>query len=171
MAGRVRGRSERVIAAWIVASSALAVACGGNATPSGPGESYEQLTLEISGGYGPVPCSNSKDSYQLTRSSGHLSWLGCDYRKNPAEPVMGERSLSAAEVETVNQALDKVSASSAKNCGADASVLTLDVTHDSSVERYADDFYSACPWEVHAGRTFVTGLGDLASVLSDLAKR
>ena len=104
-----------------------------------------------------MPCSNGKDSYEVTRVPAHLIWPGCDYSKNPAEAVMGDRSLSGAELASVSQALSKVRVSSAKNCGADAAVLTLDVTRAADVTRYAHDFYSDCPWEAQAGRTFATG--------------
>jgi hypothetical protein len=33
---------------------------------------------------------------------------------------------------------------------------------------YADDFYSGCPWEAHAGRQFVTGLPDLDATFARL---
>ncbi|MEI9941410.1 MAG: hypothetical protein WDO69_29680 [Pseudomonadota bacterium] len=133
-------------------------------------QSYEQLELEISGGYGPAPCSNEKNIYQMTRVPGHLSWAGCDYSKDPAEAVMGDRPLSETEVESVTQALGKLRVSSAQSCGADAALVTLDVTTHSGVERYADDFYSGCPADGTADRTFVTGLGELDSVLSQLAQ-
>jgi len=118
-----------------------------------------------------MPCSNGKDSYEVTRVPAHLIWPGCDYSKNPAEAVMGDRSLSGAELASVSQALSKVRVSSAKNCGADAAVLTLDVTRAAGVARYANDFYSGCPWEAQAGRTFATGLENLGSALSQLAKQ
>jgi hypothetical protein len=58
-------------------------------------------------------------------------------------------------------------------CQAAASTeaARLDVTTNQGVERYVDDFYSDCPGEAHAGRTFVTGLGNLAGVLSELSKQ
>ena len=150
-----------------------ALGCGGSAEVSGgdPGSSYERLTLEITGGYGPAPCSIGKDSYEVTRAPDHFTWAVCDYGKNPAEPVMGDRSLSGAEVASVTQALGNVRVSSAKNCGADAAVLTLDESTQLGVKRYANDFYSGCPWEAQAGRTFVTGLEQLHGALSQLSKQ
>ncbi|HEX2671632.1 MAG TPA: hypothetical protein VHM25_12205 [Polyangiaceae bacterium] len=43
----------------------------------------------------------------------------------------------------------------------------IDVTRDgSSVERYADDFYSGCPWGPLVSRTIVTELYDIDSVVA-----
>ncbi|HEY3256033.1 MAG TPA: hypothetical protein VGJ91_18870 [Polyangiaceae bacterium] len=166
----MQNRNERVVSGLIVAlCCAVAVGCGGSEDATGiPAQSYQQLELESSGG-GLPPCSNGKDSYEVTRVPAHLTWVGCDYAKSPPESVMGDRALSAAELDSVTQALQKVSVSSAKNCGADAGVVTLDLTTNSNVLRYADDFYSGCPWDAQAGRTFVTGLNELAAVLSQLA--
>ena len=134
-------------------------------------QSYERLEFTIAGGYGPAPCSNGKDRYEVTRVPAQFKWVGCDYDKNPAEPAMVERALKLyAEVEAVTQALGEVTASSAKTCGADAPLVTLDVTTHASVERFVDDFDSDCPWDAHAGRTFVSGLGALGSVLFHFAK-
>lgn len=150
----------------------ITVGCGGTAEPTEgqPVANYEGLKLEISGGYGPAPCSNGVDRYEMTRVPGHLAWSGCDYGKTPAESVMGDRLLSADEVEAVTRAFSTVQASSAKTCGADAALLTLDVSTSSGIESYVDDFYSGCPWEAHSGRRFVVNLGNLSAALSRLAK-
>ena len=139
-------------------------------SPPDPPQSFVQLILEISGGYGPEPCSNGDDHYEVTQATKQLGWTGCDYGKTPSEPITGERTLSDAELDSVNDAFHGIALSTAKSCGADAPLITLDVTTHQGVERYVDDFYSDCPWGAHAGRTFVTGLGDLAGVLSELAK-
>lgn len=156
---------------WI--SVVLAAACSSsgleNSQPDPP-QSFVRLTLEISGGYGPEPCSNGKDRYEVVAATSHLSWTGCDYGKTPSEPVAGERALTDTEVASVNDAFHAIALSAAKTCGNDASLFTLDVETNQGVERYVDDFYSACPWEAHAGRTFVTGLGDLGAVLRELSQ-
>jgi hypothetical protein len=139
--------------------------------PPDPPQSFVQLTLEISGGYGPEPCSSGKDHYEVTEANSLLSWTGCDYSKTPSEPLVGERALTKTELASVNDAFHGIAISAAKTCGADAALLTLDVQTNQGVERYVDDFYSACPWEAHAGRTFVTGLGNLARVLSELSQK
>ena len=150
---------------------------GGDTQPSaGSGPSvaamgYEKLRFEVIGGYGPAPCDNGKDSYEVTRATRHLAWVGCDYTTTPAGPLMGERTLSEAEAQAVTEGLARVSLSSTLSCGADASVLRLDLTTSSSTKYYADDFYSECPWELQAGRTFVSGLGHLNRVLWELARQ
>jgi len=145
-----------------------AVAGGGpNIAPTG----FEKLRFEVIGGYGPEPCRTGKDSYEVTRASRKLAWLGCDYTTTPAGPLMGERTLSEGELQAVTEGLGRVSSSSKLSCGADASVLTLDLTTSSSIEYYADDFYSDCPWDLQLGRTFVSGLGHLHRVLWDLVRQ
>ncbi|MEI9941409.1 MAG: hypothetical protein WDO69_29675 [Pseudomonadota bacterium] len=131
-------------------------------------QNYEQFLLEITGW--PELCANGADRYEVTRVPAHLTWSGCDY---PAESVMGDRALSDAEIESVSQALRKVSIDSAKSCStiSDASLVTLDVTINSSVSRYADDVYPGCPLEPPADRTLVTGLNDLRNVLFQLRKQ
>jgi hypothetical protein len=129
-----------------------------------------QLILEISGGFGPEPCSNGNDHYEVKQATKQLDWTGRDYGKSPSEPINGERALSEAELDSVNEAFLGIALSTAKSCGADAPLITLDVETNQGVERYLDDFYSGCPWEAHAGPTFVTGLGALAGVLSELSK-
>jgi hypothetical protein len=130
----------------------------------------QQLKLNESGGYGPGPCELGGDQYTFETATGQLAFAYCDYSMLPAAPVTGARALSAPESDSIAQAVDQVRPSSMKNCGADAGVVTLDATTASGVERYADDFYSGCPWDAQAGRTFVTGLPALASLFSQLAR-
>lgn len=169
MQPRVRGRNGRVVAglmmAWCCASAA---GCSGSGTTTDTlPAAYEQLELEISGGYGPEPCRDGKNTYGVTRVPGQLTWTGCDNSKSPPEAVMGDRTLSDAEVKSVTQAFAKVSPTSALTCNADNAVWTLDVTTSSRVELYAND---SCPAEAQAGRTLVTGLGYLANLLVQLAE-
>jgi len=150
---------------------------GGGASPdSGAGPEAplsarsQRLKLNESGGYGPAPCELGGDQYTFETATGQLSFAYCDYSMLPAAPVTGARALSAPEVDSITQALDQVRPSTAKNCGADAGVVTLDATTASGVELYADDFYSGCPWDAQAGRSFVTGLPALAEVFEQLAR-
>ncbi len=149
--------------------------CAGNSvsgSPSEPPPTFAQLKLEIVAGYGPAPCSNGNDSYQVARSSSHISWAICDYGANPPVSLSNERTISSAELASVTSALAQIAPSAAKNCGADAAALLLDVTTlDGAVDLYANDFYSDCPGDTLAGRTFATGLEGLASVLTQIAKR
>ena len=155
-----------------LAAISATVACSGAPASSEVPASFEQLTLEIFGGYGPEPCSNGKDSYEVRRASREFIWAGCDYLKNPAEPVGGARTLSTGELESLTSAYSKVTVSNDQRCGADAAVITVDVTTASgTVQHYADDFYSSCPFDAHAGRTFVKGLGELASVLHQFSSQ
>ncbi len=130
----------------------------------------QRLTLNESGGYGPAPCELGGDQYTFETATRQLGFAYCDYSMSTAAPVTGARALSAAEVDSITQALDQVRPSSAKNCGADAGVVTLDATTASGVELYVDDFYSGCPSEAQAGRRFVTGLPALAGIFAQLAR-
>jgi hypothetical protein len=132
---------------------------------------FERLELRATGGFGPPPCDLGGSSYVLTRKSNELNWGFCDYQVSPAASVTGSRLLSAAELESVRNALSAVTRTSTAHCGADAGVVTLDVTTPEGVELYADDFYSGCPWEVHRGRTFVSGLSELTEVLQNLRSK
>src|SRR6478735_3200547 len=111
-----------------LAAIGATVACSGTSDSSEVPPSFEQLTLEVFGGYGPEPCSNGKDSYEVRRASRQFTWAGCDYRKTPAEPVSGARTLSTAELESLASAYSKVTVSNEQSCGADAAVITLDAT-------------------------------------------
>jgi hypothetical protein len=71
----------------------------------------------------------------------------------------------------VDQALRQVKPSSAMGCGADASVTLLDIEGPGGERLLADDFYSGCPWEIHAGRTFATGLPALRDLLNSLQEK
>ncbi|HET7540810.1 MAG TPA: hypothetical protein VFK05_13095 [Polyangiaceae bacterium] len=168
-AGAAGVSSPTAAGAPAAAGGAASVAGAGGAGSDPVGSSlvrdYDQLTLEMFTGYGPEPCSNDREHYQLTRLPAHLTWTGCDYSKNPAVPIAGDRALSDAEVESVTKALAKIELSSAMTCGADAGIETLDVTNGSSVARYADDFYSGCPSGALLGRTFVSGLTELSNLL------
>ena len=161
----------RFVAVFGLAGAVGVGACAGSSenAPPAPPQTFGQLTLEIFGGFGPEPCSNAKDHYEVTTASSLLSWKACDYTKTPSQPIAGERPLTESELRSVNEAYRGVAISNAKSCGADAAILTLDVETDRGVTRYVDDFYSGCPSEAHAGRTFVTGLGHLGNVLSELA--
>ncbi|HEY3256031.1 MAG TPA: hypothetical protein VGJ91_18860 [Polyangiaceae bacterium] len=166
------GRNKPAVVGLIVAWCASAVGCSGSdVSASTLSDRYEQLELEISGGYGPEPCNDGKNSFEVTRVPGHLTWTGCDNSVSPAEPVTGERGLSDAEIESVTKAFAKIWPSSAQNCDADARVWTLDVTTSSGVKRYTDNSSSACPSEAQAGRSFVTGMGYLANLLVELVQQ
>jgi len=154
----------------VVLVAACSSSTGENSQPDPP-QTFVQLTLEISGGYGPEPCSNGGDHYEVATEGSLLSWTGCDYSKTPSEPISGERALTESELQSVNDAFHGIALSTAKTCGADAAVLTLDVKTNQGVEHYVDDFYSGCPWQTHDGRTFVTGLNNLGAVLRELSQK
>jgi hypothetical protein len=104
--------------------------------------------------------------------SRQLSWLTCnpDSVTGVAAPSIGGAALTDAEVSMVRDALSQVRVSWAMQCGADAAALTLDLTTARGIERYADDFYASCPYEVLLDREFVSGLDPLGVVLAGLVR-
>ena len=81
----------------------------------------------------------------------------------------GSRGLTPAELTSVERALQGVTTTDEGGCWIDAPLTTLDVKTTAGLALYAADFDAGCPWEALAGRTFVTGLGDLGQMLWKLA--
>jgi hypothetical protein len=172
---------ERLIEASAFAAALFTVACGGTSDPDADtAGDFETLTVVTYPGYvqeSPPGSSCRFEAYAETETvvaAAHvLTWDYCapDDGSTLYEPQQGERSLSDDEFVSVVAAVSNVTPSNAMTCGADASVVTLDVATATGTQRYANDFYSACPWEVHEGRTFAKGVVDTGSLLSDLARK
>jgi hypothetical protein len=150
-----------------------AVACG---TDSEEPTAFEEMTLVVYPGYvSGSPPGSSCDVFthpatmRVEAGSRRLSWDHCAPPQDGTlyEVLSGERLLTDEEFESVREAVDAVTPSDRRGCGADASVITLDLRMESETRLYADDFYAGCPWDVHRGRTFVDGLGELANTLSE----
>jgi hypothetical protein len=106
----------------------------------------------------------------LVRSTRELSWSRCNSTTDGPQPERGSRILSDAQLAQVIASLPSIRLSPAQHCGEDAGVIMLDVTLASGVQHYVDDYYSGCPWDIHRGRTFVSGLEPLGGVLYELAR-
>jgi len=158
----------------------LMPACGGGGTElsnEAVPSDFETLTMVVYAGYvsgSPPGSSCEMATYPETRTvdsaSRRLTWDYCGGLQGAPldELQQGERSLTDDEYASILEALEAVNPSRAMSCGADASVVTLDLVTEAGTKRYANDFYSGCPWEVHQGRTFVEGLGSLSVVLGEL---
>jgi hypothetical protein len=133
-------------------------------------KSYDALKVDLYGGYVPADCLDDHLSYVVTRATARVAFSGCDYAMSPPQTTAGERTVSEAELETILRALWKIRSGSPGRCGADAALVTLDVTRNSITELYADDFYSGCPWGPLLGRTFIAGLSELSNTLWQLPK-
>jgi hypothetical protein len=145
-----------LVVTWLMSG----VACSG----AGLRTDFEEIELRISGNWDDS-CGKHETVYRVT-AAGELSRTRCDESVIPAESTTSMRTLSSGDLASVRDALSEVTESNAETCGRDAPVLTLDLTTRDGVERYADDFYSGCPWDAHKGRTFVSGLGTLKSALA-----
>lgn len=154
-----------------LATAILILGCGGNSDRTA---TFTKLTLAEYPGFGPAaPPGSSCDPrsqprmHEVEGISRRLSFSSCSGQTSaPWQLQSGQQVLTPAELASVEDVLAQVLPSEAMSCGADAGVLTLDLERDGGVELLADDFYSGCPWEIHAGRTFVIGLRSLASVLN-----
>jgi hypothetical protein len=165
----------RRIASLISVATVFVIAgCGGKGDEPA---TFTKLTLVVSGGFGAAPprgstCDRTLQplAYAVEASSRQLSFGFCapTIPGGPWHQQTGQRVLTAAELATIEDGLAQLAPSQAMSCGADAAVVTLDLERARGVELLADDFYSGCPWELHAGRTFVTGLQNLAVVFNAL---
>ncbi len=134
---------------------------------------FEELKLVQEGGYGPMsppgaPCQLSgPQTMTVTASSRLLTWDVCQQDSTTGQVAgqTGSRTLTVSEFADVQNITGAVTISHASNCGEDDSVVTLDLQTSSGLELYADDFYSGCPQDGEAGRTFVTSLTNLDNKL------
>jgi hypothetical protein len=152
-------------------------ACGasdlGTTSVLGDPATFQEMTVVRQGGYTPTqppgaPCEiQGPQTTTVVASPASLSWDYCIVSPDllQATKSTGSRALTVAELANIERTLQRVTVSQQKNCGADASVETLDLKTSAGLAFYADDFYSGCPWVVHAGRTFVTGMNDLDQAL------
>lgn len=160
-------------------------ACSGStvaddyAPPEPPPSALETLTVVTYPGFAPSspPGSDCETaSYPSTQSvsasSHELTWDYCKLNADFTHAALdhGSRTLTDAEFHSVTDALDKVKETHGSSCGADASVVTLDVQNEDGIDRYANDFYAGCPGQLQEGRTFASGLEDLAQVTQSLAR-
>lgn len=163
------------------AAGLLLAACGGSNEPpvGSASKDFEELTLVTYPGYvndSPPGSSCSfaqyPQTFTLDAASHVLTWDLCGAPSNATlhEVLRGERTLTGDEFASVVAALDAVQPSRAAACGSDASVFTLDLETPSGTRYYANDFYAACPWEIHEGRTFVKGLPELSVAVADLGR-
>lgn len=158
-----------------MALSVLVGGCSSDAEQEPPAADFTKLTVTSLGGFVPSvqgQCSLQSDAnrYTVVASSHELEYSVCTLVSNGTSTELhtGKRTLSPAEFGAVQSAYAAVKLSTAKHCGADASVITLDVESPSGNAAFADDFYSGCSWQPNEGRTFVTGLPELLGKLEQM---
>jgi hypothetical protein len=155
---------------------ALSTACSGDTSSDGATD-FSKLTLKVFPGFGPAgsgecDLQTEPSSYTVTASTRELEYRVCELLSpdSGTELREGKRVLSEAEFASVKAAYAEVRPSTKKSCGADAGIITLDVESSRGTQAFVDDFYSDCPGTLHEGRSFVTGLNELAAVLYDAEK-
>lgn len=169
------GSSTPGVTWWLLLAAASLAACSAEATTT---TGFEQLTLATYEGFGP-PAAGDADcdssAYPMTThvvsSSRELSWdyCGTSGASDHVEPQRGSRVLSEAELRSVEDALGNVQVTHGSSCGADASVVTLDLDTDTGEAHYANDFYAGCPGSLQDGREFASGIEALDQVVNTLA--
>jgi hypothetical protein len=155
---------------------ALSTACSSDTTGDGATD-FSKLTLKDFPGFGPpgsgeCELQTEPRSYTVTASTRELEYRVCELLSPVSSTVLreGKRELSESEFASVKSAYAEVRPSTKKSCGEDADVITLDVESSRGTQALVDDFYSDCPGTLHEGRTFVSGLNELAAVLYDAEK-
>jgi hypothetical protein len=105
----------------------------------------------------------------VTSSPATIAWDWCAWATLDVPHTVisqGSRDLTPAELATVTDALLHIHVGTSNLCGADKSVVTLDVQAHGSVGHYVDDFYGCEP--APEGRTFVTGMDWMESAVGKL---
>ncbi|HSU38696.1 MAG TPA: hypothetical protein VLJ38_03980 [Polyangiaceae bacterium] len=163
-------RRLHVVFALALATS-LAGCAGGSdddevAPPKTSPSPLEKLTVSIYPAWGTTPSTQAVDA-----SSHELSWnyfqLNTDFTHTTLE--QGSRTLTDTEFRSVTDALARVQVTHGNSCGFDDEVVTLDVQNEDGMDSYANDFYAGCPGELQDGRTFASGVEELADVTRALA--
>jgi hypothetical protein len=175
-------------ALWVILVLSLATSLVGcssgdddeSAPPKTQPSPLEKITLVTYEGFGPTSPAGSEcrtesypDTESVVASSRELSWDYCQLNADFTHAALeqGSRTLTEAEFKTVTDALGQVQVTHGDSCGADADVVTLDVQKEDGVDLYANDFYAGCPGELQAGRSFASGLENLANVTRALAQQ
>lgn len=167
----------------LVLTTLVAACSSGNATddavpPLTTSSALVNLTVVTYPGFTPPSPPSSKcetATYPSTQSVGatshELTWDYCGLNANFTHAALdqGSRMLTDAEFQSVVDALHHVAVTHGNGCGEDASVVTLDVQNEDGIDRFANDFYAGCPGDLQAGRTFASGLEDLAQITQTLA--
>lgn len=117
-----------------------------------PGEtvwSAEVRTLIISsagGGLLPTPpgseCAAGSSRYELEIGSLRLASVTCVNDGSALHKLERQRTLTAAELDALKPALERLVVVDEETCGADKPEIALTVTSGSETREYRDSFYS-----------------------------
>lgn len=138
-----------------------------------PADRTQLVAKSPGGGFTPPAppgstCTIGRQQYTLDIATRKLTWEQCEWQPNnqPLHLATGSRVITAAELATVDAAMNDVKVATDEICGADKPFLSLDVTSASQgTKEYVDSFYSC----MGGGRTYVDGIDGVFGALRDLA--
>ena len=112
-----------------------------------PADATKMIAEDRGGGFGPPRPPGSTcapgGTYTMTVADRNLVWALCRaVGAGPYRMVVGERTLTTNEQDTLVAALNKVKIAPRVLCGADKPVLALKVTTPTGEKEFLDDFYS-----------------------------
>lgn len=161
--------------------AALALSAGAcdsqNDTVGGANGEFDALTLVSSGGM-PWPARDGNEcnsqylnTVTVESATATITWDTCGYDAAASHTVIsrGSRVLTAAELQSVRQALAAIDVGNDGYCGADKPTVTFDVSVGGKTGRYVDAFYGCEP--PIDGRTFVKDTSNLEHVLWGLVSK
>lgn len=137
-----------------------------------PADATKLVADSPGGGFTPPPppgstCAIGKQRFTLDVATKELAWELCDWQ-GPTQPlhlVTGTKVLSAAEYQSIDDAMRGVTVATEEICGADKPLLTLRVSSPGGEKTYTDSFYS-CWGE---GRTYVDNIDAVFGAMRDAA--
>jgi hypothetical protein len=124
------------------------------------------------GGFTPPPapgstCGVGAQKYTLDIAARKLAWEVCSFQdwSTPMHMESGSRTLTRAELATVDAAMNAVSITTEEICGADKPFLSISVTSTSQgTKTYADSFYSCM-----GDHTYVDNIDGVFAAFRELA--
>ncbi|HEX3695693.1 MAG TPA: hypothetical protein VH374_09915 [Polyangia bacterium] len=117
-----------------------------------PDNATKMVAEDMGGGFvGPAPTGSAcpylrQGTFTLTKADKVLAWHVCQapsaIATGPYQYVDGSRPLNDAQLASLVDALNAVTVSTQKTCGADKETLALTVTTPAGDKTYLDDFYA-----------------------------
>jgi hypothetical protein len=160
-------------------ASSCGYQCGVFPPPPPPGTAIWPVTAtklvaeSAGGGFTPPPpagstCAIGRQKYTLDRATRLLSWETCDWTGDgsPLHLKTGSTTITAAELATVNQAMNAVTIATEDMCGADKPLYQIKVTTPAGEKTYTDSFYRC----QGGSRTYVDGIDGVFGALRAAAE-
>lgn len=138
-----------------------------------PGDATRLHATSSGGGEVPQPppgsdCTIGAADYTLYVATRSLTWTECraETWEDPWLEATGSRTLTEAEYATVDAAMLGLSIYDGDMCGADKSMLVVEVTTPGGTFEYHDNFY-ACMGD---GKVFVENIDGVFGALGELSQ-